>query len=175
MSLLPTIGRLAARLYKALIDLMAIVSGAMLVWLMVSIGLSVLIRNLGGQASAWFFVSTEYAIFYLTLLGAPWLVREQGHVYIELFTAALPKRLLNVHSRVVSLLCVLVCLVLAWKGYDLVQTNIERNDYDVRAYFVPKWILTIVFPIAFGAMAIEFSRFVFGSKIMHLGEAGIKE
>lgn len=175
MSILPTIGRLTARTYHHFITLMAIISGVMLVWLMVSIGLSVVIRNLGMQASAWFFVSTEYAIFYLTLLGAPWLVREQGHVYIELLTAALPQRWLNIHSRVVSLLCVVICLVLAWKGFDLVQTNLQRSDYDVRAYFVPKWILTIVFPITFAAMAIEFSRFVFGQKIMHLGEAGIRE
>ena len=55
------------------------------------------------------------------------------------------------------------------------MTNIERSDYDVRAFFVPKWILTCVFPVAFGAMTLEFSRFIFGKDIIHSGEAGIKE
>lgn len=167
--------RFAGKIYKGFIDLMAISAGLMLVWLMVGIVISVTIRNLGGQPSAWFFMSTEYALFYLTLLGAPWLVREQGHVYIELFTAILPKKVLNIHSRVVAFLCVVICLILAWKGYDLLQMNLDRNDYDVRAHFVPKWILTVVFPITFLAMATEFSRFVFGKKIMHIGEAGVKE
>ena len=36
-------------------------------------------------------------------------------------------------------------------------------------------ILTIAFPISFGLMAVEFSRFVFGSDLMHSGEAGIHE
>lgn len=166
---------IACKAYKALIDLLAIIAGAMLVWLMVAIVLTVGLRNLGLQPSAWFFMSTEYAMFYLTLLGAPWLVREKGHVYIELFTAALPKSALNIHSRVVSLFCVVVCLVLAWKGYDLVSMNLERNDYDVRAHFVPKWILTIVFPICFFLMATEFLKFVIGKDILHSGEAGIKE
>ena len=67
------------------------------------------------------------------------------------------------------------CCVLAWKGLDLVSMNIARNDFDVRAFFVPKWILTIAFPISFGLMAIEFSRFLFGPEILHSGEAGIKE
>ncbi|MGA0923539.1 MAG: TRAP transporter small permease, partial [Lutimaribacter sp.] len=54
-------------------------------------------------------------------------------------------------------------------------TNIARNDYDVRAYYFPRWILTISFPISFGLMAVEFSRFVFGRDLMHSGEAGIHE
>jgi len=167
--------RIALKIYNGLVDLMAIISGLMLVWLMVGIVLSVLIRNLGGQPYAWFFMSTEYSLFYLTLLGAPWLVRERGHVHIELLTAMLPKKILSIHSRLVALACVAICLVLAWKGYDLVQINLSRNDYDVRAYFVPKWMLTIVFPISFLAMAAEFSRFVFGEKLMHDGEAGVHE
>ncbi len=78
-------------------------------------------------------------------------------------------------SRGVALACVLVCLILAWKGFELFLTNIARNDYDVRAYYFPRWILTISFPICFGLMAIEFSRFVFGTELMHSGEAGIHE
>lgn len=167
--------RIVIRLYNGLLTGMGIAAGLLLVWLMVAIVLSVVIRNLGLQPSAFFFVSTEYGLFYLTLLGAPWLVREKGHVHIELLTAALPAPALNVLSRGVSLLCVVVCLVLAWKGYELVQTNLVRSDYDVRAYFMPRWLLTIAYPISFTMMAIEFGRYVVGKEIWHDGEAGIKE
>ncbi|MGE6605991.1 TRAP transporter small permease [Halomonas sp. NPDC076908] len=167
--------RYAQRGYLLLLNGMALLAAIMLVWLMVAVVLSVVIRNLGLQPSAWFFLSTEYAMFYLTLLGAPWLVRQKGHVHIELLTSVLPPPMLNILSRGVSLLCVVVCGVLAWKGLDLVLLNIERSDYDVRAFFVPKWMLTIVFPISFALMAIEFSRFVVGHDILHSGEAGIKE
>ncbi|PRY60191.1 TRAP-type C4-dicarboxylate transport system permease small subunit [Vreelandella songnenensis] len=167
--------RYAQRGYSLLLNGMALLAAIMLVWLMVAVVLSVVIRNLGLQPSAWFFLSTEYAMFYLTLLGAPWLVRQKGHVHIELLTAALPLPVLNVLSRAVSLLCVVVCGVLAWKGLDLLLLNLERNDYDVRAFFVPKWMLTVVFPLSFTLMAIEFGRFVVGRDILHSGEAGIKE
>ncbi|MCP1312952.1 MULTISPECIES: TRAP transporter small permease [unclassified Halomonas] len=167
--------RYVRRGYLWLLNGMALLAAIMLVWLMVAVVLSVVIRNLGLQPSAWFFLSTEYAMFYLTLLGAPWLVRQRGHVHIELLTSILPPPVLNVLSRAVALLCVLVSLVLAWKGLDLFMMNIERSDYDVRAYFVPKWILTIVFPVSFTLMAVEFGRFVVGREILHSGEAGIKE
>ena len=44
-----------------------------------------------------------------------------------------------------------------------------------RAYYYPRWLLSITFPLSFGLMAVEFSRFVFGSELMHSGEAGIHE
>ena len=163
------------RAYLALLYSLAVVAGAVLVWLMVSVIVSVLMRNLGLQPFAWLFTSAEYGLLYMTMLGAPWLVREKGHVHIELVTAALPESVRKLLSRVVALACVVVSAILAWKGLDLFLTNIERADYDVRAYYFPRWILTIAFPLSFGLMAVEFSRFVFGKEVMHTGEAGIHE
>ena len=163
------------RLYSGFLYAMAFVAGAMLIWLMVSVVVSVLMRNLGMQPFAWLFTSSEYALLYMTMLGAPWLVREKGHVHIELVTAALPPAMRRAISRLVAAACVAVSLILAWKGADLFLTNIARNDFDVRAYYFPRWILTISFPISFGLMAVEFSRFVFGRELMHSGEAGIHE
>lgn len=163
------------RAYDALLYAMAFISGATLVWLMVSVIVSVLMRNAGMQPFAWLFTSAEYGLLYMTMLGAPWLVREKGHVHIELVTAALPGPMRRGLSRLVALACVLVSAVLAWKGVDLFLTNIERADYDVRAYYFPRWLLTVAFPLSFGLMAVEFARFVLGDDLMHTGEAGIHE
>ncbi len=166
---------LLTRTYTALLYAMAGVAGATLVWLMLSTILSVAMRNLGMQPFAWLFTSAEYGILYMTMLGAPWLVREKGHVHIELVTSALPDGPRKLLSRAVALTCVLVCAVLAWKGADLFLTNIERQDYDTRAYYYPRWLLTVAFPLSFGLMAVEFTRFVVGRDVMHTGEAGIHE
>ncbi len=163
------------RIYRGVLYGLAGLSGALLVWLMISVILSVFMRNMGMQPFAWLFTSAEYGLLYMTMFGAPWLVREKGHVHIELLTATLPETARNIVSRCVALACVLICLILAWKGLDLMLTNIERSDYDTRAYYFPRWILTMSFPISFSLMAFEFSRFVFGQDIMHTGEAGIHE
>jgi TRAP-type C4-dicarboxylate transport system permease small subunit len=163
------------KLYLNVLYAMAGIAGFMLMWLMVSVITSVVMRNAGLQPFAWLFTSSEYAILYMTMLGAPWLVREKGHVHIELVTAVLPGPVRRVVSRTVAALCVIVSVILAWKGAELFLGNIARNDLDVRAYYFPKWILTIAFPVSFGLMAVEFSRFVFGADLMHSGEAGIHE
>lgn len=163
------------KIYQMLLYGMATTSGLMLIWIMVSVIASVVMRNLGLQPFAWLFTSAEYGLLYMTMLGAPWLVREKGHVHIELLTAALPDGPRHMLSRTVAAACVLVCAILTWKGIELVMTNIERGDFDTRAYYYPRWLLTIAFPLSFGLMAVEFSRFVFGRELMHSGEAGIHE
>lgn len=164
-----------SKMYLTLLYGLAAVSGLLLLWILVSVVTSVVMRNLGLQPFAWLFTSAEYGLLYMTMLGAPWLVREKGHVHIELVTAALPERPRHLLSRLVAAACVLVCAVLTWKGIELVMTNIERGDFDTRAYYYPRWLLTIAFPLSFGLMAIEFSRFVFGQDLMHSGQAGIHE
>lgn len=163
------------RAYDALTRAMAFAAAVALAWLMASVVISVAMRNFGVQPFAWLFTSAEYGLLYMTMLGAPWLVRERGHVHIELVTAALPPAVRRIVSRGVALACVAVSLTLAWYGLQLFLTNIERNDYDVRAYFYPRWMLTITFPVAFSFMAVEFSRFAFGRELLHSGEAGIHE
>ena len=163
---------LFVRLYDRLVDGFALLSGLMLVWLMVAVVTSVIIRNVGVQPPAWLFTSTEYSLFYLTLLGAPWLVREKGHVFVEVAISHLPAGILNVLSRFVMLLCAAICLVLAWKGLQLAISNYQGNDYDVRTYFIPMWIFTVTYPISFALMTIEFGRFIFSRNIFHSAESG---
>ncbi|MFP1677549.1 TRAP transporter small permease [Alloalcanivorax sp. C16-2] len=155
------------RIYNRLIDAMAFIAATLLVWLMVAIVLSVVIRNLGVQSPAWLFSSTEYSMFYLTLLGAPWLVREKGHVYIEIVINQLPETVQRLLSRLVMVICAVICFVLAVKGTELVATNIDRVDYDVRTYYFPMWMLTITYPISFSLMGLEFLRFVFSRDTYH--------
>lgn len=167
--------QLIRRSYDAGLMAMAVLAGAMLLWLLISTVASVALRNLGMQPYAWLFTSAEYALLYMTMLGSPWLVRIKGHVHIELVTAALPPRIRRIVSRMVSASCVVVCAILAIYGAQLVGINLARNDYDVRAYFFPRWLLTVSFPLCFGVMAIEFLRYVFGDDLWHSGEAGIHE
>ncbi|MEO1102512.1 MAG: TRAP transporter small permease [Pseudomonadota bacterium] len=163
------------RLYDFVVVALAVVAGAILPSFMAIIVYQVIARNLGFQPSAHFFTFTEYGLLFMTLLGAPWLVRERGHVYIEIVTAALPVNLRGIVSRLVSGLCVVICLILAVKGADIARTNFLSGEMDVRSLYFPRWILISSIPIGFSLMAVEFARFTFGRETLHTGEAGIHE
>jgi len=90
------------KIYLTLLYGMATIAGLTLIWILISVVTSVVMRNLGLQPFAWLFTSAEYGLLYMTMLGAPWLVREKGHVHIELVTAALPEAPRHILSRVVA-------------------------------------------------------------------------
>ena len=79
-----------SRAYTAVLYGMAWSAGALMVAMMAMIVADVALRNLGFQSSAHFFTFTEYFLLLIPLFGAPWLVREKGHIYIELLVVALP-------------------------------------------------------------------------------------
>ena len=139
---------------------MAWLAGIMMVAMMAMIVADVVLRNLGYQSSAHFFTFTEYFLLLIPLFGAPWLVREKGHIYIELLIAALPARVRRALLVLIVLACVAVALILAWFGGAITLQDYLANEKDVRSFDMPRWMLMASMPLAFGMMALEFMRFL---------------
>lgn len=147
-----------SRAYHWLVNAMAWLAGFLMAGMMVSICVDVIVRNLGFQSSAHLFTFTEYALLMVPCLGAPWLVREKGHVYVEILLMSVGERLRRGMTFAVGLGCVLVCGLIAWYGFDVTWTNYVRSDVDVRSMDMPRWMVVIFIPIGFLMMGIEFLR-----------------
>ena len=139
---------------------MAYLAGFLMAAMMVVICLDVLLRNLGYQSSAHFFTFTEYALLMVPCLGAPWLVREKGHIYVEILLMALSPRQRAVITSIIGVACVVVCAVIAWYGFTVTISDYLQNEKDVRSLDMPRWMVVGFIPLAFAMMAIEFLRFL---------------
>ena len=137
---------------------MAVVAGLLMVAMMAMIVTDVALRNLGYQSSAHLFTFTEYFLLFIPLLGAPWLVREKGHIYIEVLIGALPARGRRVLLQGVLLACLVVSALLAWYGGAVTLQDYLQNEKDVRSLDAPRWMLMACMPLSFGMMALEFLR-----------------
>ena len=158
-----------------LTDLLAILAGFYLVWIFLAIIFQVVARSIFFYGSSHIFTFIEYGLLYITMAGAPWLVREKGHVYIELLTAAVPDEVRPHLSRVVVLLVTVICLIITYYGIEVTIRAFVRDEMDMRSLDMPRWMLMISMPICFGLMSIHFLRFVFGAETLHTGEAGMHE
>ncbi|MEK6245314.1 MAG: TRAP transporter small permease [Pseudomonadota bacterium] len=150
---------------------MAVAAGVLMVAMMVTIFIDVVLRNLGYQSSAHFFTFTEYALLVMPCLGAPWLVREKGHVYVEILLMYLRPGLRRRFTIAIGIACIAVCAVLAWYGFEVTLRNYSLNDIDVRSMDMPRWMVVIFIPVAFSMMAIEFGRFLWRGENF-LGDLG---
>ena len=135
-------------------------AGFLMVAMMATIFLDVVLRNLNYQSSAHFFTFSAYALLLIPCLGAPWLVRERGHVYVEILLNYLTPHGRRAALFVIGALCIAVCLVLAWYGLDVTLRDFAQNNKDVRSFDMPRWMLVGWIPLSFLMMALEFGRFL---------------
>jgi C4-dicarboxylate transporter DctQ subunit len=149
-----------SRAYDVLLYGMAWCAGLLIAAMMVVITIDVVVRNLGYQSSAHFFTFTEYALLIVPCLGAPWLVREKGHIYVEILLMYLPARARRALTVLIGLACVAVCLVLAWYGLEVTVTDWRQAERDVRSVDMPRWLVVGWIPLSFLMMALEFARFL---------------
>ena len=163
------------RLLGRVLTVMAALAGVIMVATMAGIVFQATARTLGYSGSSHVFTFTEYGLLFMTLLAAPLLVRLKGHVYIEIVTAAVPDPVRIVLSRLVAVISMLTCLVLAWYAGEVTHLNFIRDQYDMRSLDMPRYLLIGPMVICFALMAIEFGRFVFGREVMHTGRAGVHE
>jgi C4-dicarboxylate transporter DctQ subunit len=148
------------QLYERVLRGMAVFAGVLMAAMMITICVDVVLRNLDYQSSAHLFTFSEYALLLIPCLGAPWLVREKGHVYVEIVLMYLDPERRRLMVRLIGIVCVLVCLILAWYGAEVTIKSFMRNDMDVRSFDMPRWMLVGFIPLSFGMMAIEFLRFM---------------
>jgi TRAP-type C4-dicarboxylate transport system permease small subunit len=139
---------------------MAYLAGLLMVAMMVTITLDVVLRNLGYQSSAHFFTFTEYALLIVPCLGAPWLAREKGHIYVEILLMSMPPRVRARMTMLIGVICIAVCLVIAWYGFDVALRDYLQNEKDVRSMDFPRWMVVGFIPLSFLMMAVEFARFL---------------
>jgi len=152
--------RLAVKAYEAVLYGMAWCAGFLIAAMMVVITVDVVLRNLGFQSWAHFFTFTEYALLVVPCLGAPWLVREKGHIYVEILLMHLQPRPRRWLTRGIGLACIGICLVIAWYGFEVTLTDFLRAERDVRSFDMPRWLVVGWIPLSFLMMAIEFGRFL---------------
>lgn len=169
--MLKMLDRLYGHLLLGLMGIAALYIGA----IMFTILYITAFRTFGWPYSPFSLVFIEYGFIYILFLGSPWLIRNRGHVYIELLTAAISERSRKVLSRAIAATCALICLVWAYYSLRLVLEDMDFDRYDeLRAQLdIKRWWLTVAFPIGFLLMAGEFVRYVFVREPMHTGLAGV--
>ncbi|MEM7404248.1 MAG: TRAP transporter small permease [Pseudomonadota bacterium] len=145
-------------------------------FIMVAIIYQTVFRTAGWDYSPLGFVLIEYGFVYALFLGSPWLIRQRGHIYIEILTAMLSPRARTVLSRLIAFACAITCFIWVWYSWQLlVEQYDDPMAYDeLRAQFdIRSWLGTVAFPFGFALMGLEFVRFMFTHETMHQGVAGV--
>ncbi|MSP51292.1 MAG: TRAP transporter small permease [Alphaproteobacteria bacterium] len=147
--------------YDRAIDGLALIAAVALALVFASIVIVVGLRTVGifrGADVA--FALTEYAMLYIGTLGAPWLLREKGHICIEVVRGYLSPRGKYVLAKVAYAIGALVSVLVAVFVIRAMETN--WNEWEMRAFKVHKQWLLLPVGVSFGLVAVGFLRLLGG-------------
>lgn len=142
--------------YGRLLDALALVAALTLLAMVVLTTADIVLRNVAGRGFAWANEVTEYALYVITLLTAPWLLRRGQHVRLDLVLMMLPPRvawLVEIAADVVGLA---VSLVLVRYGLVMTTESARLGSLTIKALVFPEWWLLAPMPVLFLLVAVEF-------------------
>ena len=118
-----------------------------------AITLDVVGRNVGLGTLPWILEVSEYVLPLATFLVAPWLLRRNEHVRLDVLLRAWPW--LNHVTNVVGLA---VCAVLVLYGVRTILNSAQQGAMVFKSVVFPEWWLYAPVPLCFGLLAVEFVR-----------------
>ena len=146
------------RIYDKLITGLATMSGLLIGAVCLLIVYDVAARNLGGQPPASTVALTEYALLYFTMGAAPWLVRQRGHIVVEVFFRMMSSRVQRFLRITTLTLCAAVAIAISVLAGLLALEAMFRGEIEVRSLDTPRWVLFLPIAVGFMLMALEFIR-----------------
>ncbi len=133
------------------------VAAAMLLLAMVMLVTGdILLRNTLRWGFLWANEVSEYALYFITLLAAPWLLRRGRHVRLDLVLVLVPSRVAWRIELIADLLGFAVCLVLVRYGALMTYESWRLGSITIKNLVFPEWWLLAPLPAAFVLLAIEF-------------------
>ena len=145
-----------SKAFGILLDRLMVLACLLLLFMTLLIGADVFSRNAGLGGLAWSNEVSESILYLLTLLSAPWLLRQGQHIRVDILLRAVPARIgwyMEWAGDLIGLAC---SLYFVWYGLKVLNASYSAGAITIKTLVTPEWWLLTPLPIAFLLVAIEF-------------------
>jgi TRAP-type C4-dicarboxylate transport system permease small subunit len=142
--------------FGRLLNALALLAALILLAMVVMVTADILLRNLTRTGFPWANEVSEYSLYLITLLTAPWLLRRGQHVRIDLALTAVPPRAAWLMEAAADLLGFVVCLVMMRYGFKMTIDSAMLGSITIKNLVFPEWWLLWPLPACFALLAAEF-------------------
>jgi TRAP-type C4-dicarboxylate transport system permease small subunit len=148
-----------SELYGRLLNWLALAACALLFAMMLMICADVLFRNVPipglPRGLAWSNEISELMLYLLTMLSAPWLLRQGQHIRVDILLRAIPRVVAWVCEWIADICALLCCLWMVWYGARVAFKSFSDGSMTIKTLVTPEWWSLAPLPVAFLLLAIE--------------------
>jgi TRAP-type C4-dicarboxylate transport system permease small subunit len=142
--------------FGRLFDLLALVAALMLLAMVVLVTADILLRDFAGGGFVWATEVSEYALYLITLLVAPWLLRRGQHIRVDLVLGLLPTRGAWLIEAASDTMGFAVSLIMVRYGWLMTYESWRLGSITIKNLIFPEWWLLAPLPVAFALLGVEF-------------------
>jgi TRAP-type C4-dicarboxylate transport system permease small subunit len=166
----------ASAAFGKLCDALVLVACALLFLLMLVVCADVFLRNVPLIASMRGFPAandlSEAFLYLITLMSAPWLLRQGRHIRVDIVLRAIPPRAAWNCEWIADMLGLACSLAIAWYGVDATLDAYKSGEMFIKAVATPVWWWLALLPVTFLLLAAEF---VFRMQRLTVGKVGPRD
>jgi C4-dicarboxylate transporter DctQ subunit len=145
-------------IFDRIINVMTFLAGMLLVFIMLSVCMEVILRSFINRPQIWVTEVTECLLLYITFLGTAWLLREEGHVKVDVILDRLKPKAVALMGIISSLIGLFVSLILTIYGLGVTWSYFQRGIYTPTAMEIPVFAILAIIPIGSLMLFIQFLR-----------------
>ena len=142
--------------FGRLFDALAMAAALILLGMVVTVTADIVLRNSVGGGLVWANEVSEYSLYLMTLLTAPWLLRRGQHVRLDIILTLVPARVAWLMEAVGDLLGLTVCIVLVRYGFAMSYDSWRLGAITIKNLVFPEWWLLWPLPVCFALLGAEF-------------------
>jgi TRAP-type C4-dicarboxylate transport system permease small subunit len=143
--------------FGRLLNALAYLAALTLLAMVVMVTADIVLRNVSRAGFPWANEVSEYALYAITLLTAPWLLRRGQHVRIDIALTYVPPRVAWLMEAAADVLGVAVCLVMMRYGLRMTFESAANGSITIKNLVFPEWWLLWPLPLCFALLAAEFA------------------
>jgi TRAP-type C4-dicarboxylate transport system permease small subunit len=143
--------------FGRLFDALAVLAALTLLVMVALVTADIVLRNLTRTGFPWANEVSEYALYGMTLLTAPWLLRRGQHVRIDLLLAVVPPRVAWLMEAAGDVIGFIVCMVMVRYGFHMMADSFRIGSITIKNLVFPEWWLLWPLPLCFALLAFEFA------------------
>jgi TRAP-type C4-dicarboxylate transport system permease small subunit len=145
-----------SRWYGHVLEAMMLLAGLLLLVMTFMIGADVVLRNIGAGGVAVSNELSEDILYLITLLTAPWLLRQGRHIRVDIVLRVLPPRVAWALEWLGDAIGIVCCLYFVWYGAGVTVASYLNGSLSIKTLVTPEWWILAPLPIAFALLAAEF-------------------
>ncbi|HDM09804.1 MAG: TRAP transporter small permease [Deltaproteobacteria bacterium] len=149
------------RIFDGLLKAFAWLAGFMMMFALVSVSVDVVLRYFFNKPIGWVLQISEYILLYIPFLAAGYVLRQEGHIRIDIILNRISRRLQNRINMVTSLVGALVMLILTYYSTYVTYDFYQRGVPTLKYLKIPEFLVIMVIPAGCFVFAVEFVRRAF--------------